>query len=159
MLRLEGTNGVLPKNPFVIRMSVESSAKRKIEGAFPKKRGDFSSLKVRNKTQGNNLLNLTQLIDGTMVKVSLHPTLNITRYVVSCVDVIDLSDEDLKQHLKDQKVIEVRRITRKEGDRKINTPTMVLTINGTVAPEFIEFGWIRASTRPYYPAPMQCFQC
>ncbi|XP_055616588.1 uncharacterized protein LOC129762388 [Toxorhynchites rutilus septentrionalis] len=36
---------------------------------------------------------------------------------------------------------------------------MILTINGTVIPEAINFGFLRASIRNFYPNPMQCFGC
>lgn len=159
ILRLEAVNRALPKNPFIIRASIEQWINGKIEGAFPENKGQMYCLKVRRKDHIERLLKLTTLIDNTNVQLSLHPTLNVCRCVVSCADIIDIPTEDLKEHLKDQKVIDVRRITKKVDDKRVNTPALVLTISGTVVPETIEFGWLRARTRPYYPAPMLCYKC
>ena len=150
MLRLEAIDGQALQNPFVIRKSVENCAGNKIAGAFSEHKGSFYALKVRNENHVKKLLKMEKLIDGTCVKVSIHPTLNTVRCVVYCAEVSDLSEDELKDYLKDQKVTEVRRITRKIGNQRTNTPSMILTIGKTVAPEYIEFGYIRARTRPFY---------
>lgn len=159
LLRISGTNGPLPNRPFLIRRSVEKYVGGRIEGAFPESNKATYALKVRNLRQFNQLLNMKALMDGTAVAVTEHPTLNSIRCVVSCRDVIDMPDSELLDELKEQGVKEVRRITRKNGPSRENTPAIVLTCRGTNRPEAIDFGYIRCRTRPYYPSPMQCFNC
>lgn len=162
LLRLSGTDDrPLPNAPFLIRKSIESKVGR-IDGAFKESGGTYArayALKVRSLHQLKLLLCMDQLHDGTNVKIVEHPTLNCTKCVVSCRDVMDLSDAELQTELAEQGVREIRRITRREGDSRINTPAIILTCKGTVAPESIDFGYIRCKTRPYYPNPMQCFNC
>lgn len=159
LLRILGINGPLPNRPFHIRRSVEKFVGGKIDGAFPESNKSTYALKVRNLHQFNRLLMMNQLMDGTAVQVIEHPTLNSIRCVVSCRDVIDMPDTELLEELKEQGVKEIRRITRKNGQQRENTPAIVLTCRGTSRPETIEFGYIRCRTRPYYPSPMQCFNC
>lgn len=159
LLRISGVNGPLPNRPFHIRRSVEKYVGGKIEGAFSEANKATYALKVRNLRQFNQLLTMKSLNDGTAVTVTEHPTLNSVRCVVSCRDVIDMPDDELLEELKEQGIKEVRRITRKNGQTRENTPAIVLTCRGTNRPEVIEFGYVRCRTRPYYPSPMQCFNC
>lgn len=147
----------LPNIPFMIRKSIEAKVGR-IDGAYKESGGSYT-LKVRSLNQLKLLLCMDQLHDGTKIKIIEHPTLNSTKCVVSCGDVIDLSETELLTELADQGIKEIRRITRKEGKGRVNTPTIILTCKGTVAPKTIDFGYIRCKTRPFYPNPMQCYNC
>lgn len=159
LMRMSGVHGPLPNRPFVIRRSVEKFIGGKIEGAFPEGRTSSYALKVRSQKQYSKLLTMSQLIDGTAICVTEHPTLNSVRCVVSCRNVIERSEDELLEELKEQGVKEVRRITRRNGQTRENTPALVLTCRGTIRPDAIDFGYIRCRTRPYYPSPMQCFNC
>lgn len=160
VLKLEGENGPLPSKPFLLRTSVEKWIGGKIEGAFRENRGISYALKVRNPKQVEKLMAMKTLADGTKVKISKHPVLNKSRCVVSCLDVKDASDDELMDCLAPQGVSEFRRIKRRTGKEQYeNTASIILTIEGTVVPNHIDFGWLRCKTRPYYPAPMVCYQC
>ncbi|XP_055528014.1 uncharacterized protein LOC129720560 [Wyeomyia smithii] len=159
VLRMEALNGKLPRNPFTIRTSVELCVGGKIVGAFPENRGEYYSLKVKNDNHVSKLLAFTELADKTKVKIIPHPTLNTCKCVVSCPDVIDMSEQELLNSLSKYGVLAIRRFTRRDGDRFVNTPSMILTIRGTVVPDYIDFGYLRVSTRPYYPSPMTCYRC
>ncbi|XP_065083126.1 uncharacterized protein LOC135705361 [Ochlerotatus camptorhynchus] len=163
ILRIQGAGGAngqpLPNRPFIIRKSIQQFVNGKIESAFPEGQGRSYALKVRSAQQYIKLQELKVLTDGTKVEVIPHPILNSTRFVVSCRDVIRDSEEELVEDLKDQGIKEVRRITRREGGGRVNTATLIITCHGTYAPEYIDFGYLRCRTRPYYPSPMQCFSC
>lgn len=74
--------------------------------------------------------------------------------------MVGLSDDYLKTQLAAQGVKDLRRIRRRLPDGTfVNTPTIILTISGTVIPEHVDFGWTRCKTRNYYPSPMLCFHC
>lgn len=159
LLRISGVDRPLPNVPFIIRKSVQQYVGGRIEGAFPEANRATYALKVRSLRQFNRLLTMSQLIDGTPVHITEHPTLNSTRCVVSCRDVINVTDSELLEELKEQGIKEVRRITRSVGGERVNTPSIILTFRGTNRPDHIDFGYIRCRTRPYYPSPMQCFNC
>lgn len=162
LLRATGKN-VLPVNPFLVSKTVQA-----VTGPFRNVKTQRDSenriqyvLMIRDQNQVNKLLQIKSLIDGTPVKILHHPTLNQRRCVVTCRDVIDLDEKDLLAELGDQNVIGVRRITRWDTTKKtkVPTPTLILTIRGTVIPEAIFFGFIRVATKNYYPNPMQCYAC
>ncbi|XP_055584885.1 uncharacterized protein LOC129737749 [Uranotaenia lowii] len=148
----------LPKNPFVIGKSVEEYA-GKVEGGYYERRKSWYVIKIRSKDQGRKLFTLNALKDGTPVEIGRHPELNSRKFVVFCNEVDDMTEKELEVELAPQKITNVRRITKKNATGIVNTPTLVLTINCTVVPEFINFGLLRVRTRPYYPQPMLCRQC
>lgn len=159
LLRMEAVGGKLPRNPFTIRTSIDRCVGETITGAFPESRGEFYTLKVRNPSHVSKLLALTELVDKTSIRIIHHPTLNASKCVVSCYDVIDIPDQELLSSLSNQGVIGIRRFTRRDGNRIVNTPSMILTINSPTPPDHIDFGYLRVNTRPYYPSPMLCYRC
>lgn len=160
VLRMEPVKGKMPDHPFILRKSIEKRVNGKIEGAMPEAQGRTYALKVRSRHHLEKLLSMTHLTDGTAVKVTHHPGLNSTRCVISCRDLMKVEkDEDILEYLADQKVTDIRRIKRKVGEKTEFTSTVILTISGTTRPETVDIGYQRIRTRPYYPAPMLCFQC
>lgn len=161
ILRLQAVSGDLPKKPFLIRKSVEKLLGVKVSEAYPEKKGISYVIKLRNKKQIETLKSMTQLDDGFAIKIENHPRLNSSKCVISCSESTEYSDAEILEELKDQGITGIRRITRpsREGTDRIPTPTIILTIEGTVIPPNVDFGWIRCRTRPYYPSPMLCFEC
>lgn len=160
ILRIQGVDKApLPDAPFLIRKSIQAFLGSPIEGAYPEANGVTYALKVRNQRQFNQLLKMTQLVDGTPVEVVEHPVKNVTKCVVSCKNVVNVTETELLEELSEQGVKAVHRITRREGSDRVNTPTLIVTIRGTNKPNFLDFGYIRCKTRPYYPSPMMCFNC
>nr|XP_029723039.1 uncharacterized protein LOC115263799 [Aedes albopictus] len=155
------TNSTLPDDPFIIRMSIEDAVGA-IEDARPEARGARYVLKVRQKRQIEKLLKLRKLVDDTAITIEFHETLNIRKCTVTCHSGKHLSDSVLTSRLGSQRVIDVRRFTRRDPkDKKkfVPTNTMVLTFQGTTVPEYIYFGYEKVATRPYYPSPLQCSKC
>lgn len=148
----------LPRNPFIIGKSIELAV-GKIESANTEARGERYVLKVRRHDQFEKLLQLTKLIDDTPIKIIPHPIRNFTKCVVRSFDTLEMDETTILKELEPQGVTEVRRVTRfVEGKRK-NTPTLILTVAGTVLPNHIYFGLLRVETKRYYPRPMLCFNC
>ncbi|XP_065076660.1 uncharacterized protein LOC135700168 [Ochlerotatus camptorhynchus] len=160
VLRLEHAENVsLPKNPFLIRKSVEQIA-GKIEGGFPDNGGARYTLKVSNPEQVKALLQMDKLTDGTPVIVTEHLDNNVTRCVVKCRELMDLTEEVLLEEVAAQGVIGVRKITRKSEDGlQEETPSIVLSCSGQTAPEYVFFAYLRVKTSPYYPELIQCYKC
>ncbi|XP_055604662.1 regulating synaptic membrane exocytosis protein 1 [Uranotaenia lowii] len=111
-------NNKLPVNPFIVSKSIDRAVGR-IDGANPINDGEAYLLKIRSPNQANKLQNLSELIDGTKINIACHPTLNTCQRVVSCREVIDLSDQEIQENLADQGVTKVYRFIKKvdgEGD-------------------------------------------
>lgn len=149
----------LPENPGIVCVSVTSCC-GKIEGAFPEHKGNSYVLKVRKKEQVQQLKELKKLTDGTPVSIKEHPIHNFVKFVVHCRAVVNLSDQAVMDLLSGQGIVELRRITKKgNGEERINTPMLILTIAGNIVPQYVYLGFLRVETRRYYPSPMQCFKC
>lgn len=159
-LKMQAVSGQIPQDPFLLRLSVEKCIGGQIDGAYKEQQGLSYVLKVRSQTQFNRLLKMNKLNDGTAISITEHPQLNQTKCVVSNADCTKLDDEYLKQQLAAQGVKDIRRIKRRKPDgTSENTPTIVLTLSGTVIPPHIDFGWTRCKTRNFYPTPMLCYRC
>ena len=148
----------LPKNPFIIAKSIEQAV-GKIESANTEARGEQYVLKVRQHNQFVKLQTLTKLIDDTPIKIIPHPTRNFTKCVVKSHDTKDMDEAIILKELEPQGVTHVRRITRFVDGKRINTPTLILTLAGTVLPSSVFFGLRRVEAKRYYPRPMLCFNC
>lgn len=158
-LQMTGSDGYqLPKNPFVIGSSIEELV-GPIEDASSESKGTYYTLQVRKQAQVSKLLKMTTLSDKTPVTVIPHPKLNRCRCVVSSFDLLELSENEIEEKLKQQGVIKVHRITRTVNGEKLGTSTLVLTFGKTTYPRFVKVGVLRVETRPYYPSPMLCYAC
>lgn len=157
MIPMQG--GKFPDNPFIVGRSLEQAVGGKLDESYTENKGTRYVLKVRSEEKAQKLLALTKLMDGTLVEIQLHPTMNFVKCVVSCPEAINMDKELLESELESQGVTEAYRITRLEGRSRINTPTLILTIKGTVIPKHIWFGSLRVTTRMYYPTPMMCYRC
>lgn len=149
----------LPDDPFIVGISVEKAAGGPIEGASTEARGTRYMLKVRSQVQADRLLKLSMLMDGTEVIIREHPTLNISRCVISCFELTRLEEKTILERLGNQGVIRVQRITRKENGTPINTAALILTFNRCNYPLHVKVGLLRVTTRPYYPNPLLCYGC
>lgn len=160
ILRLQGVDDrPLPNAPFMIRKSISRYLNGRIDSAFKEGGGRTYALKTRSVAQVQKLLEMVKLDDGTPIQIIEHPVHNSIKCMVFNRDVIDFPTTELEEELADQDVTKVHRITKRTGEGRENTPLLVCTIRGTVRPEHLYFGYDRIPTRPYYPSPMQCFNC
>lgn len=151
--------GMLPKNhPFIVGKSI----KLMIGDAYTattEAKGTKYVIKVRNQIHATKLLDMKKLFDGTPIEITVHPTLNYSRCIVNCPEVCEMTKEEILEELAPQGVTDIRRFTRIVDKVRINTPTMVLTMEGTTWPQYIYFGALRVPTRMYFPTPMLCYNC
>lgn len=159
-VRMESTakDGKLPSCPFLLQRTVEAFLGEKVLEAVFESRGTSIALKIRNEKLAKKLTSMKK-VHNTPIKISFHPTRNTIRCVVSNINCINKSEDELLKKLRSQGVVQVQRIKRKAGEDYENTPAVILTIRGNTVPEKINFGWIRCSTRPYYQTPMLCYKC
>ncbi|KAK5649105.1 hypothetical protein RI129_003997 [Pyrocoelia pectoralis] len=106
----------------------------------------------------NKLLS-SERLDSAKIEVTPHNTLNYSKGVVSCKDLLVCSTEEICSELKSQGVTEVRRIKKKVNGELQDTPNHVLTFNTPKLPAKIKAGYLVLSVRVYVPAPMRCFRC
>nr|XP_029729377.1 uncharacterized protein LOC115266904 [Aedes albopictus] len=144
--------------PFIVGKSVQMLV-GDIEATTTEAKGMKYVLRVRDAVQVKKLLSMTTLFDGTAVKVELHPILNKRRCVIFCREVQKKSEEELLEWMSQDGIVGVKRITRMQDGKPVNTPTLILTINGTAVPDTIKVGALRVKPRIYVPDPMICYKC
>ena len=105
------------------------------------------------RAQAQNLLQ-TNRFNNRPVKVSIHKTLNSSRGVIRCRDLADMSEVEIRDELRDQGVVGVK----KEGE-VIPTNTLFLTFGSPDLPKEITVGYLKVKVALFVPNPMRCFNC
>ena len=119
-------------------------------------------IKVANQKQANKLTTIKKISDGrneTTVKTYEHPTLNLSKGVIRCPDIEYLTEEELLEGLKEQKVAEVVIMKRKTEQTLKNTRTAIITFKTGKVPRVVDFGLYLVKVELYVPRPMRCITC
>ena len=121
-------------SPFAVEKGFQAiagtpnSTKRLRDGSF--------LVECGKRAQAQNLLRTNRFIDRP-VKVSVHMTLNSSRRVIRCRDLVGMSEVEIRDELKDQGVVEVNRVTLKKERKVIPTNTLFLTFGSPELPKEI----------------------
>ena len=115
-------------------------------------------MEYTNKKQIESLLRLQKFHD-LRVQVSLHSSLNTCKGFVRCPDFKGVSEQEILEEMREQGLINVRRIkVRNDGILK-DTNTFVFTFNTSVLPKQLKDAFLRVSVDPYIPNPLRCYAC
>ena len=93
------------------------------------------------------------------MKVSIHKTLNSSKGVIRCRELLDLSESEIRDELRTQGVVEVHRVTVKKGEVVVPTSTLFLTFNRPDMPAEITVGYLKVKVSLFIPNPMRCYNC
>ncbi|GFR30720.1 putative adenylate cyclase type 3-like protein [Trichonephila clavata] len=110
--------------------------------------------------QSNNLLQCTNL-SNISITATPHKTLNSSKGVIYCPDLIPLPDSEIEEELASQGggVEAVKRITSIKDGKTVTSPLFILTFSKHTLPENILIGYLNIKIRPYIPNPLRCFRC
>lgn len=156
-LILNSTSDQLAKlSPFIIQKGLYGI------GGNPKtvKKLKSGSLMIETSSsqQSKSFLNCKTLAN-IPISVTAHKSLNFSRGVISENDLLNVSDTEMLEELKEQNVIQVKRITIKRSEQIINTKHIILTFNSPDLPQNIKAGYLNCPVRPFIPNPLRCFNC
>ncbi|GBL95335.1 hypothetical protein AVEN_154753-1 [Araneus ventricosus] len=143
-------------SPFLVEKALTSS----IGDAKSTKKlrsGDLL-VEVESPKQAKEITKLKSL-STIPVSVKPHATLNSSRGVISCGELLNEPEEKITEELKSQGVMHVRRITIRREGQLLNTKHLILTFDSNKLPEYIKAGYMRLSVRTYIPNPLRCFKC
>lgn len=115
-------------------------------------------LETVSPAQARRLMEMKQFIQYE-VEVKPHGRLNLCKGIIFCRDLLNCTDEEIRQELSKQDVIEVKRIQRKDGNNIISTGKFILTFNKVKLPNKIRAAYYSLSVEPHIPPPMRCFNC
>lgn len=143
-------------SPFIIHKALTSTVG---ELDNVKKLNDGSLLiEVKNEKQSDLISKLIKL-HTYEVFTEPHRSLNVTKGVITCQDLLNCNEAEILDNLKEYGVIGVRRITTKKNGEISPTASLILSFETHSLPERIKAGFHSLRVRPYIPNPLRCFKC
>ncbi|GFY79719.1 putative tick transposon [Trichonephila inaurata madagascariensis] len=115
-------------------------------------------IEIATQAQSINLLQCTNL-SNISITATPHKTLNSSKGVIYCPDLIPLLDSEIEEELTSQGVEAVKRITSIKDGKTVTSPLFILTFSKHTLPENILIGYLNIKIRPYIPNPLRCFRC
>lgn len=115
-------------------------------------------IETSSTSQARKLLKMEKFHD-IEVSVVPHSSLNFTKGVITCRDLLNCSLIEIVENMADEGVIDVKRITVRREGVLTETPSLILTFNRVTLPKKVKAGIHILPVRPYIPAPLRCFRC
>ncbi|XP_055938200.1 uncharacterized protein LOC129968368 [Argiope bruennichi] len=143
-------------SPFLVQKAVAATV-GEVTSIRKMRSGDLL-VEVNSRKQAQQLQKLKALAT-IAITVSPHQSLNTSKGVITCGELLNVPLEIIKKEMKPQGVIDVRRINIKKDGQLMETKHHILTFQTPNLPEFAYAGYIRLPVRPYIPNPLRCFQC
>lgn len=154
-------------SPFLIKKSIEVFAGNPKN--ITKLRNGTLLIETTNSKQATKLYQMKNISKDINVIVKEHPTLNTSKGTIFCPDLKYVSDDEILENLKQQRVVEVRRIKKKDrspqtskkdaSSELIDTGVFIFTFNIPQIPTTIEIGYYKCDVKLYIPNPRRCFAC
>ncbi|XP_064464134.1 uncharacterized protein LOC135375334 [Ornithodoros turicata] len=137
-------------SPFLIAKVIE-----KIIGKSYKAKklssGDIQ-IEVESRSQSSALVCIKKLGD-IPVSIRKHRILNIVKGVISESELLDCSDSEIEEGLREHGVVAARRIIMRRDGKEMQTKHIVLSFQLHRLPETIKVGYLNFHVRPYVPNP------
>ncbi|GBN80569.1 hypothetical protein AVEN_108219-1, partial [Araneus ventricosus] len=115
-------------------------------------------VEVTSRKQAQQILKL-KAFATIPVSVSAHRTLNSSKGVITCGELLHVPLEEISEKLCPQGVTHVRRITIRRDGKLLDTKHLIPTFNSPKSPESIKAGYIKLPVKPFIPNPLRCFKC
>ncbi|XP_055924436.1 uncharacterized protein LOC129962132 [Argiope bruennichi] len=115
-------------------------------------------VEVSSRKQANQIQKLKALATISVI-VTPHQSLNTSKGVITCGELLNVPIEEITSEMKSQGVTHVRRIAIRRDGELLETKHHILTFQTPKLPEFVYAGYIKLPVRPYIPNPLRCFQC
>lgn len=154
-------NHQLPVNPFKIGAEIDKIASGKVLEVTKMRSGDLL-VKAKSSAQAKKMLKCTNLpFSNTKVVIEEHAVLNRCKGKIYRYDFRFLTDEEILEGLKEQRVVEIyRQKRRRDNSNELeDSGIYVLTFDSLVLPAHITAGYSRTKVSAYIPNPMRCNLC
>ncbi|GBM44059.1 hypothetical protein AVEN_223180-1 [Araneus ventricosus] len=115
-------------------------------------------VEVHSRKQSEQIVKL-KTFSNIPITVSPHASLNSSKGVITCGELLNVPTEEILKELQGQGVSHVRRISIRRDGQLLNTKHLILTFDSANLPENIKAGYMRLSVRTYIPNPLLCFKC
>ncbi|GBM11537.1 hypothetical protein AVEN_240673-1 [Araneus ventricosus] len=143
-------------SPFLVEKAITGSI-GDVKSTKKLRSGDLL-VEVQSRKQSEQILKIKK-ISTIPITVSPHASLNSSKGVITCGELLNVPTEEILTELQGQGVSHVRRISIRRDGQLLNTKHLILTFDSAKLPENIKAGYMRLSVRTYIPNPLRCFQC
>ena len=124
-----------------------------------KKLGNGTLLVEVNKKPYADILLKIKSFGGLKIKAFAHLSLNTSKGVVRSSELSLCTLDELKLHLANQGVTDIKRISITRNEETINTNTYIVTFNKSSLPKELKVGYNLIKVNPYIPNPLRCYNC
>ena len=87
-----------------------------------------------------------------------HVKLNTSKGVIRSRELALATEDEITSALGKQRIKNIRRITIRKGDQRIQTNTYILTLNKPRTPNEVKIGYCFERVELYVPVPLRCFK-
>ncbi|GBN40489.1 hypothetical protein AVEN_275199-1 [Araneus ventricosus] len=143
-------------SPFLVEKAITATV-GDVKSTKKLRSGDLL-VEVQSRKQSEQIVNL-KTFSNIPVTVSPHASLNSSKGVVTCGELLNVTTEEILKELQSQGLSHVRRISIRRDGQLLNTKHLILTFDSAKLPEHIKAGYMRLSVRAYIPNPLRCFNC
>lgn len=141
-------------NPFKISRTIKSYAPQTQIKIL--KSGDIL-LEIPSEKDYINLKNF-QSYEKIPVKFSYHRTLNFSKGIITCDELLPCEEKELVSELKQFNIVAAKRIYKTVNDVKKPTASIILTFDSSELPKRLILDFLSVKVVPYIK-PLQCFKC
>ncbi|GBO07163.1 hypothetical protein AVEN_102355-1 [Araneus ventricosus] len=143
-------------SPFLVEKAITATV-GEVKSTKKLRSGDLL-VEVHSRKQSEQIVKL-KTFSNIPITVSRHATLNSSKGVITCGELLNVPTEEILKELQGQGVSHVRRISIRRDGQLLNTKHLILTFDTAKLPENIKAGYMRLSVRTYIPNPLRCFKC
>ncbi|GBN27506.1 hypothetical protein AVEN_67563-1 [Araneus ventricosus] len=143
-------------SPFLVEKAIIATV-GEVKTTKKLRSGDLL-VEVHSRKQSQQIVKLTHF-STIPITVSPHVSLNSSKGVITCGELLNVPTEEILKELQGQGVSHVRRISIRRDGQLLNTKHLILTFDSAKLPENIKAGYMRLSVRAYIPNPLRCFKC
>ncbi|GBO13276.1 hypothetical protein AVEN_84741-1 [Araneus ventricosus] len=151
-------------SPFLVEKGI-SGQLGEVASVRKLRSGDLL-IEVNSRKQAQQIIKLNNL-SSIPVTVAAHATLNFSKGLVSCGELLHTPTEEITKELENQGVTSVRRITMRRDGKLLDTKHLIITFHSPKLPECIKAGMAKSGpcaikpkiTHSLTPTPLRCFKC
>ena len=142
-------------SPFLIEKVISTRASPK---TVKKTRNGNLLVEVDSRRQAENILKI-KTFHTTKCRAYPHEKLNTSKGVIRSRELALATEDEIASALGKQGVTNIKRISIKKGEERIQTNTYILTFNKPQTPKEVKIGYCLERVKQYVPAPLRCFKC
>lgn len=116
-------------------------------------------LLVKDFSTGKKFIDARSLVGMCEISCKFHEHLNFTKGTIYAPYLSNISNDEIKQELSSQGVVDVFKYERTIEGIKSPSGVVLVTFDLYNLPETLDISWYKVKVREYFPNPMRCKNC